>query len=226
MICPRCRFESAYSMSTCPRCGTPWRADPFQETGTPVIAGTAEGSWAPAGARTPARAARHGGPAISDRTPAQAQAFGIDPARWTTTDRIAGAATLVLFISLFLPWFTASSYLGGVLIASSTADALTAHRYLYLVLIVALVIIGYLVVYAGRKDTLGLRVTHERLLAAASGINLLLVLVAVVFKPAGVTPLVKVSWNFGAFVGLIAAIVAVAPLARSALQSRQSRPSR
>jgi peptidoglycan/LPS O-acetylase OafA/YrhL len=96
---------------------------------------------------------------------------------------------------------------------------------MYLVLIVALLMIGYLVVYAG-KDVLGPRVGHERLLAAASGINLLLVLIAVVFKPPGVTPMVKVSWNMGAFVGLIAAIVAVAPLARSGLRARQSRLSR
>jgi len=105
-------------------------------------------------------------------------------------------------------------------------DALTGHRYLYLVLIVALLMIGYLIAYAGRKDTLGLRVGHERLLAAASGINLLLVLVAVIFKPAGGAPLFKVSWSLGAFVGLIAAIVAVAPLVRSGLRARQSRLSR
>ncbi|MBV9855780.1 MAG: hypothetical protein JOY82_14905 [Streptosporangiaceae bacterium] len=103
---------------------------------------------------------------------------------------------------------------------------MTAHRYLYLVLIVALLMIGYLIAYAGRKDTPGRQVGHERLLAAASGINLLLVLIAVIFKPPGVTPLVKVSWSLGAFVGLIAAIVAVAPIARSALRTRQSRLSR
>jgi hypothetical protein len=134
-------------------------------------------------------------------------------------------ATLVLLISLFLPWFKASASFGP-LSSSSSADALTAHRYLYLVLLVALLMIGYLVIYAGRKDMLGLRASHERLLAAASGVNLLLVLIAVIFKPPGVTPLVKVSWSVGAFVGLIAAIVAVAPLARSGLRARQSRLSR
>lgn len=141
------------------------------------------------------------------------------------TDRITGAATLVLFISLFLPWFTASASFGP-LSSSSSADALTAHRYLYLVLIVALLMIGYLIAYAGRKDTPDRQVNHELLLAAASGINVLVVLIAVIFKPPGVTPMVKVSWSFGAFVGLIAAIVAVAPLVRSTLQARQSRLSR
>jgi hypothetical protein len=137
------------------------------------------------------------------------------------TDRVSGAATLVLFISLFLPWFTASASFGP-LSSSSSADALTAHRYLYVVLIMALLMIGYLIAYAGRMVTPGLRAHHERLLAAASGINLLVVLIAVVFKPPGVTPLVKVSWSFGAFAGLIAAIVAVVPLAMSVLQARKS----
>ena len=135
-------------------------------------------------------------------------------------DRITGAATFVLFISLFLPWFTARASL-GTLTSSSSADAMTAHRYMYLVLIMALLMMGYLSAYAGRKDTPGFRVNHERLLAAASGINLLLVLIAVIFKPPGVTPMVKVSWNFGAFAGIVAAMVAVAPLAMSRLRTRQ-----
>jgi hypothetical protein len=114
----------------------------------------------------------------------------------------------------------------GPLHSSSSADALTAHRYLYLVLIVALLMIGYLIAYAGRKDTPGRRVNHELLLAAASGINLLLVLIAVIFKPPGVTQMVNVSWSLGAFIGLIAAIVAVAPMARSGLRARQSQFTR
>ena len=108
----------------------------------------------------------------------------------------------------------------GPLTSSSSADALTAHRYLYLVLIVALLTIGYLVVHAG-WDTPALRANHARLLTAATGINLLLVLIAVIFKPPGVTPAVHVSWNLGAFVGLVAAIAAVAPLAGPALRARR-----
>ena len=50
-----------------------------------------------------------------------------------------------------------------------------------------------------------LPVPHETLLFVATAINFLLVLIAFLVKPAAS------GWRFGAFVGLIAAIVAVAP---------------
>jgi hypothetical protein len=202
MICLKCGHESADGTGSCPGCGAPWPADLSQGTRTPVSA-------APAG-----RAA------VSANPPVQAQALSFDPARWTTTDRVTGAATLVLFISLFLPWFSATASFGGFS-ASSSADALTAHGYLYFVLILALLLDGYLIARAMVSQLPALPVSHERLLAAVSGLNLLLVLIAVIFKP-GSSSLVKVGWSFGAFVGLIAAIVAFAPLARSELQARRS----
>jgi hypothetical protein len=57
----------------------------------------------------------------------------------------------------------------------------------------------------------------------AAAVNLLLVTVAVIFKPGGGSSLVKVSWSFGAFAGLIAAIAAFAPLARAALRAQPGR---
>ena len=172
-------------------------------------------SWTPDGT------ARYGD-SRETRTPAP----GFDPARLTTTDRITGVATLVLFISLFLPWFKASSSFGsGAVTLSLSVDALTGHRYMYLVLIISLLMIGYLILHAGRRDALGLPVSHERLLSAASGINLLVVLIAVIFKPPG-TSMVTVSWSLGAYVGVIAVIVAVVPLGRSWLRARQPRLSR
>jgi hypothetical protein len=35
--------------------------------------------------------------------------FGFDAARWTVADRVAGGATVMLLISLFLPWFSVSA---------------------------------------------------------------------------------------------------------------------
>jgi hypothetical protein len=49
------------------------------------------------------------------------------------------------------------------------------------------------------------------------------VLIAMLFKPGGGSPLVKVGWDFGAFLGLAAAIVAFAPLARALLRARSGR---
>jgi hypothetical protein len=68
-----------------------------------------------------------------------------------------------------------------------------------------------------------LPLTHDQLLAAGAAVNLLLVLIAVVFKPASGSSLVKVGWDFGAFVAVIAALAAFAPLARSALRTRSGR---
>ena len=151
-------------------------------------------------------------------------AFRFDAARWTRADRITGGATLVLVVSLFLPWFTASAGFGNFT-ASASTDGLTAHGYLYLVLILALATLAYLVARAGLRD-MSLPVSHERLLAAAAAVDLLLVLIAVLIRPGG-DSLVKVSWSFGAFVALVAAVVALIPVARPALRGQgaeQPRP--
>jgi hypothetical protein len=65
-------------------------------------------------------------------------------------DRVAGGATLGLLASLFLPWFAVSAGFGsftaagfGSFTASSSADALTVHGCLDLVLLPALAVIGY-----------------------------------------------------------------------------------
>lgn len=195
MVCLQCGYESAVSTGTCPSCGTPRPADMSQGTATPASA------TAPAQASAPA------------------QAFSFDPAKWTTIDRITGGATVVLFISLFLPWFSASASLAGIS-ASSSEDALSAHGYLYLVLIIALLMVGYLIARAGLSAMPAFPVSHERLLTIASGINFLLVLIAFIFKPSG-NSLVSVGWDFGAFVGLLAAIVALVPLVRAGLQARR-----
>jgi hypothetical protein len=201
MICFQCGSDVAESATACANCGTQM----------PVSAALGAGSrGSAAGVTAPAS------------TVSRAQAFSFDAGRWTRTDRIAGAATLVLFISLFLPWFSVSAGFGNFS-ASSSADGLSAHGYLFLVLILALAMVAYLVARAGLRDMPALPLTHDQLLAAGAAVNLLLVLIAVVFKPASGSSLVKVGWDFGAFVAVIAALVAFAPLARSALRTRSGR---
>jgi hypothetical protein len=149
-------------------------------------------------------------------------AFRFDAARWTTADRIAGGATLVLFVSLFLPWFSVSAGFGSFS-ESSSMDALTAHGYLYLVLLLALALLGYLVVSAGLASRPALPLSHEQILGATAGLNLLLVLIGMLIMPGGGSSLVKVSWDFGAFIGLATAVVAVVPLASALLRARSGR---
>ena len=71
----------------------------------------------------------------------------------------------------------------------------------------ALGVIGYLIALAGLRDLPGQPVAYDQLLAVVAAANLLLVSVAVIFKPGGGSSLVKVSWSL-------------------ALSSGSSRPSR
>jgi hypothetical protein len=136
-----------------------------------------------------------------------------DRSRWSSTDLVVGVATLVLVIALFLPWFGVS--IGPI---GLEVDGLTAHGYLYLVLILGLVELAYLVI-AARADVRGrVPVPHEQLLTTINVINLVLVVIA--FFDKGVS---GIGWRFGAFVGLIAAIVAAAPQLAISVSGRARR---
>jgi hypothetical protein len=135
--------------------------------------------------------------------------YKFDSKRWSQTDRIVAVATLVLFISLFLPWFGA-----GISIYHVTVDGLW-HGYMYITLIVSLLIIGYLALLAGlAKLPFRLPLSHLQSLAVATGLNFLLSLISFLTKPSGT------SWQYGAYVGLIAAFVAFVPRAVPAIQAR------
>jgi hypothetical protein len=129
-------------------------------------------------------------------------------------------ASLIVLISLFLPWFEASatSSFGS---QSGSESGTDAHGWLWVVFILVLVIVGFLVLKAGfSKLPFSLPVPEEAVLLAAAGIDLLLILVAFLLKPSvgptfGIS--VSIGWDVGAYVGLVAAIVAVVPLARAAL---------
>ncbi len=135
----------------------------------------------------------------------------LDVSRWTRGDWITGIGTLILLVSLFLPWFGIS-----VLGFSAEADGLTAHGYLYLVLVVCLAITGYLVAAASVAELPGFPLTHRQRLLAATGLNAALVLLAFLIKPTAT------SWRFGAFAAVIAALAALAPQVRPAARTNPS----
>ena len=146
----------------------------------------------------------------SRNTPAQTgSSFKFDVKRWSQTDRIVAIATLVLFVSLFLSWFGAGIYLYKL-----TVDGLW-HGYMYITLIVSLAIMGYLALVAG-METLPFKLpaSHAQLLLVATGLNFVLTLISFLTKPSGT------SWQYGAYIGLIAAFVAVAPRVVPAIQAR------
>jgi hypothetical protein len=209
MTCAQCGYDMAAGTETCPRCGT--RAAGNTSPVTDAPAGTPASG--PAGHPTP-----H-------------PEYKFDAHRWTLSDKVAGAASLLVLISLFLPWFSASY----VSFASSTAltgseSGTDAHGWLWLVFVAVLAILAYLVLTAGFQVLpFRSRLRHDQLLLAATGLNLALVFIGFLLKPStyGIEG-VSINWAIGAFLALIAAIVAVAaltPLGRQQLDSRSRPPA-
>jgi hypothetical protein len=134
----------------------------------------------------------------------------------THTDRVVGIGTVVLFISLFMPWFSVNLGIG-----TYSADGLSVHGYLYITMFVSLAIIAYFVVTALGVWALPASspLPRDQLLLVGTAISFVLILLAFLFKPGGS----GVGWSYGAFVGLAASVVALVPLARPALQARRNR---
>lgn len=141
--------------------------------------------------------------------------FSFDMKRWSQAERTTAIATLVLLISLFLPWYTYSFGLGSV-----SVDGLW-HGWMYLVFLLCLAMLVYLVSRAGFSEMpFKMPMSGEQLLLVGSVINLVLTVIAFVDKPGGVG-LSGIGWGWGAFVGLIAAVVAAVPLGLPALRARK-----
>ena len=143
--------------------------------------------------------------------PEHAPAFAFDLNRLSRVDQVIGVSSLILIITLFLPWFGVS--LGGY---SASESGFDAHGYLIIPLLTAIMLVAYLVMRAG-WDHLPwkLPMAHEPLLLVVTGIQALIVLLAFLFKPTGT------DWQFAAYLGLLAALVACGAAVMPALNSMQ-----
>jgi zinc-ribbon domain len=194
--CSQCQSEAADEATFCPSCGA--------ALGATSTATTAAAGGAPAAAA--------GTPAAGASTGSSIPTYHFDVARWSLADRIAGVATIVLFISLFLSWFGIS-----VIGITVTASGVSAHGYLYIVMVLAVLIVAYLVLRAGWDELpISANLPHLTVMMVATIINLVLVFIGFIFKPGGS----GVGWQFGAFLALIAAIVAAAPYAIPQLRAK------
>ena len=156
----------------------------------------------------------------SQSAPAAAPAFNFDIKRLTRDDQLVGGASLLLLISLFLPWYTAS--FGG---ASASLSGTGGHNFLWIVFILALAAVVYMILKAGFETLpFDLPLSPDQLLLVLTGVNLVLVLIAFLLKPGTGATLINVSvgWGLGAFVGLICAIVAFVPLALPLVRARNA----
>ncbi len=143
-------------------------------------------------------------------------AFKLDAKRWTQAQLITLIATVVLFVSLFLPWFTYNFGFGSI-----SVNGLW-HGWMYLTLLISLGIIVSLVARAGFAEMpVELPVSGERVLLVATGANAVLTVLAFAFKPGGVG-LTGIGWGYGAVVGLVAAIAAALPYAVPVVQALRS----
>jgi zinc-ribbon domain len=195
--CPQCQSEAAEDAKFCPSCGATLSAGATATQEAPPVSTQAPAAAAPASAAPGA---------------SSLPAYKFDAARWSLADRIAGVATVVLFISLFLSWFGIS-----VIGITVTASGVSAHGYLYIVMILSILIVAYLVLRAGWEELPGgINLPHLTTMMTATLVNLVIVFIAFIFKPGGS----GVGWEFGAFLALIAAVVAAAPYAVPQLRAK------
>jgi hypothetical protein len=125
-------------------------------------------------------------------------------------ERIVGPATLVLLVSFWLPWYSVGPF---------SVDGLSVHGWLFIAVLDAIVLVLYVLITAFGVGDLAEqgRLSKEQLLTVLTGVNLVLVLLGFLLKPAGF------GWAWGAFVALLAAIVAFVPFGLPLVEARRRR---
>jgi hypothetical protein len=125
-------------------------------------------------------------------------------------DRVVGPATLVLLVSFWLPWYSIGPF---------SADGVGAHGWLFIAVLDSIVLVLYFFIIAfGVGDLVEQgRLSKEQLLTILTGVNLALVVLAFLLKPAGF------HWSWGAFLAVAAAIVAFLPFGLPLVQEQRRR---
>jgi len=125
-------------------------------------------------------------------------------------DRVVGAATLVLLVAFWLPWYSIGPF---------SADGLGAHGWLFIAVLDSIVLVLYVLIVAFGAGDLAVqgRLSKDQLLALITGVNLALVVLGFLLKPAGF------SWSWGAFVALAAAMVAFLPFGVPLIRAQRRR---
>jgi hypothetical protein len=125
-------------------------------------------------------------------------------------DRVAGPATLVLLVAFWLPWYSLGPF---------TADGLSAHGWLFIAVLNSLVLVLYVLITAFDVGDLAAqgRLSKDQLLALITGLNVALVVLGFLLKPAGF------NWSWGAFLALAAASVAFLPFGVPLIRAQRSR---
>jgi hypothetical protein len=125
-------------------------------------------------------------------------------------DWVFGPATLVLLVSFWLPWYSFGPF---------SADGLSTHGWLFIAVLDSIVLVLYVLITAFGVGDLAAqgRMSKEQLLTLITGVNLVLVVLAFLLKPAGF------SWSWGAYFALAAAIVAFLPFGVPLIRAHRRR---
>jgi hypothetical protein len=194
VTCPECRSETLPGAAFCGYCGTPQGVSVSQFPRTPgdqYVASAGPGQHGPPPSAPP-------------------REFRLDLRRLSRADQTVGGASLVVLVSLFLPWFGF-----GTLGANISVAGTTAHGYLVVVVITALLIAGYLLLRSGWAEfPVRLPIAHETFLLAGTGVQFLLVLIGSLD-----VPLAGLGREIGVYLALLASAAAVIPVARPVLRS-------
>jgi hypothetical protein len=144
-----------------------------------------------------------------------------DLARLTKVDKIVAGATLITMISLWLPWYSGSYSIPGQMTSSGSISGTGDHGWLWLEFILALVLLAYLAARAAWDEfPFSVPVAHTPLLIGGTGLQFLLILIGFfALPPTDGIPGLSVTWDFGAFLALIASIVAVGPVVYPSVKS-------
>lgn len=134
--------------------------------------------------------------------------------RLTAADITAGIASLLLLVSLFLPWYAVTG-MGG---SSIMLNGVGHHKFLWLAVLLSVVVITYLIVHA----TVGPEaapVSKEPVLLGLSVVQLILVVIPFFYVPVAMVSGVTVSPAYGAYIALAAAVISliavIVPFVRS-----------
>jgi zinc-ribbon domain len=187
MPCSQCGAENPPNTKFCVNCGAPQaaqsQASPTSQFSQPSQVPNPEGFGQAVGP-------------TQQRPPSQ---VSIDFRRLGTGDIVAAAGLVLLFISLFLSWYTVP----GISV-SALGDGAGGWRVLILVL--DILILLYLFIRTMTPRGFHLPLPHWQLLTALLGLEFLLTLLAFLVKPGDG----GVSWGYGAYMGLVFAVVALA----------------
>ena len=118
---------------------------------------------------------------------------------------IAAGGALILFISVFFSWYTASVHGLGVSASGSGWDSGSLAK---LVALLALIALAALVIEMF-VPTVTLPLPASLIVMGAGGLSVLFILIKFVDKPADGGGVVSISLAWGIFVALIAAVVTV-----------------